>query len=176
LHPGISDPNRTWPKEHWEELARLLLAQGHDVYWIGSRGCADNRSVLEVDVKGVIDLRDTNDLLATVVLMRYSDLLVSCDGGPIQLAGSTDIGIVGIYSVVPGKDRLPYRRGKIGWHAKSVEPDCQHFPCYYEMKAPWPKDLGKHFREWCPETGYTCMKRITPQIVFDACMEVLSEI
>ena len=48
--------------------------------------------------------------------------LISPDSGPIQLAAATDIGIVGIYSVIAGANRLPYRHGAAMWRAVAVEP------------------------------------------------------
>lgn len=184
LHPGISDPNRTWPREHWIALAKLFLGAGCDVQWIGNPSSPDNRSChTDLNVKDVGGLW-SDDLLQTVRAMRMADLLVSCDGGPIQLAGATDIGIIGIYSVVKGENRLPYRRGIKGWNAKAVEPHCQWFPCYSHMfkNGENPPDLGKYFKEWCPfgdanlpdlDVRYNCMRCINPVMVYQAGMELL---
>lgn len=186
LHPGITDPNRTWPLEHWNELAIMLIRAGYEVGVIGSKDSADGRSMFTLDDKEVIDMtRQSNDedpLIGTLNAFNHSDLLVSADSGPIQLAGASDIAIVGIYSVVSGKQRLPFRRGKQGWNAIAVEPDCPYHPCYGHMREFPRENLGKFFAEWCPNYNllpgiqkYGCMKSISPQQVFTACIELLEK-
>ena len=190
IHPGGTDPNRTWPQERWEHLARTLIADGHQVIRIGAGQIGDARRVQDLRVAGVVDLANRLSLLETIGLMRHSQLLVSTDGGPIQLAAATDIGIVGIYSVVAGRNRLPYRHGKHMWRTRSVEPSCRFSPCYRLMRdtavmAPYIERLragtltsGQLLSKWCVRNEpFRCMTgEIGVDHVFDACKSLLDEI
>ncbi|MBK8741330.1 MAG: hypothetical protein IPM02_18235 [Betaproteobacteria bacterium] len=118
LHPGGGDPNRTWPQKRWVELAQVLIAEGDQVVRIGAGSPGDGRWVLDLPVPDILDAAQRLSLLATVALMRQADLLVSTDSGPVQLAAASDFSIVGLYSVVPGRNRLPFRHGQPMWHAR----------------------------------------------------------
>ena len=189
LHPAKGDPNRTWPKERWEELARLLVASGNLVITVGSGSTSRNRGVFVLDAEGVVHLEDQLSPIEFVALCKKADVLISTDSGPIQLAGATDIAIVGIYSVVRGKNRLPYRHGKLGWHAVAVEPACPHAPCYEKMNDTAfmqvyynqikegklsPAEL---FSNWCLHTEkFACTRhQITVQQVWEAIQPFLVE-
>lgn len=187
LHAGAGDPNRTWPRVHWEALAAQLIADGHQVIAIGHRSAVGNRSVQTLTVHGLLDAVDAWDATGTLELMRRCDLLVSTDGGPVQLAGATDIGIVGLYSVVAGACRLPFRHGEAGWRARAVEPACSAFPCYAKLHEPaiaaqhekalraGHTDAARLFAEFCvvPER-YRCLSdEIDPARVHAACRSVL---
>lgn len=189
IHPGRGDPNRTWPQSRWEELAGQLIAAGHQVVVIGHRAAIADRGIHELNAAGLIDATDCLSPLATVALMRRSLLLVSTDGGPIQLAGATEIGIVGLYSVVASGNRLPFRHGEMGWNARGIAPACAAYPCYQKMHdqvmmepigravQAGQLDLPTIFSEWClMQERYRCMKQeISVAAVFDACRSVLDE-
>jgi ADP-heptose:LPS heptosyltransferase len=188
LHAGSGDPNRTWPRARWEALATQLLADGHQVIAIGHRSAVANRSVQPLAVAGLRDAVDAWDALGTIELMRQCDLLVSTDGGPIQLAGATDIGIVGLYSVVAGAHRLPFRRGQAGWRARAVEPTCSAFPCYARLHDPavaaqheqalrsGRTDAARLFAEFCvvPERYHCMTHEIDPRRVHAAALALLN--
>lgn len=183
IHPSRGDANRTWPVPHWQMLLQASPEmQSRPVILIGDLG--GDKAVHDLgtgfDARGLSPLK-------TVALMRQSKVLISADAGPIHLAGASDIGIIGIYSVVPGKDRLPFRHGAARWKAIQIEPACPHFPCYYRMHEPdiWRRhgqvklDAGAHlgqvFGGWCPreDAPFACMREITPESVLVALREVL---
>lgn len=173
--------NVTWPPEQWQWLATELLALGHQVVTIGSASNpVDSASALQVE--GVLDAVNRLTPLALIALMRQSDLLVSTDGDSIQLAGASDIGIVGLFSVAAGSCRLPFRNGVAGWRAEAVRPSCRFHPCYRhvlddQVMAPFSAGLqngtltpASLFASWCPDGGsYACMKdQITVPRVLEA--------
>jgi hypothetical protein len=195
LHPGRRDPNRTWPLEHWVSLAQqlflfglsvLLVGEGEDVFPIaGSIPAPPDGCFL-------LDLTNHLTVLETVAVLRHVQALVSTDGGPIQLAGASSAAIVGIYSVVSGSNRLPYRTGT--GQARAVAPLCGHFPCYREASNPtiWAAesrmmadeglaDLNDILRNWCPahpplgsSDRFSCLRReIPPTRVLRAILEVI---
>lgn len=171
LHPAQGDVNRTWPRERWEELARLLVGSGNLVIVVGHSSASTGRGIHPLNVEGVYHLEDQLSPLEFVALCRKADVLVSTDSGPIQLAGATDIAIVGIYSVVRGHRRLPYRKGEMGWNAVAVEPSCPFKGCYEKMNdeqlmQPYLRMIeeGKItpaslFSQWCVnDDKYACMQ------------------
>jgi hypothetical protein len=186
VHPGSGDANRTWPRVRWEELAACLIAAGHQVIVIGSRTARSDRAVHELAVPGLLTVVDRLEPLATVALMRRVHQLVSTDGGPVQLAGATEIGIVGIYSVVGGRNRLPFRHGELGWGAKAVSPECPAHPCIHQLSdAAISERIDRAIRgelasplgEWCalPDRYHCMTHEITVSMVLDACHHLLAK-
>ena len=182
LHPVQGDSNLTWPGPFWEDLARRLLKQGHQVILVGDRRVAPHKGLHSLDVQGALDLTDQMELLDFVALCRISDLVVTTDSGPIQLAGASDIGILGIFSVLPGMHRLPIRHGVPGWNAVSVEPSCALKGCHRFLGQPRHvqrnreaflrgKDgLSGLLAKWClADEPYACLNsQISPDLILDA--------
>jgi len=171
LHAGVTDPNRTWPEGFWRGLAESLIADGRQVVLIGKSDSADGRGAQPIAAPGLIDLTDRLSLTQTLELMAASDLLVSGDAGPIQLAGATEIAIVGLYSVVSGANRLPFRRGASSTRAVAIAPACPLHPCYprindHQALAGFinheglsPTDGPAIFATWCLNPDrYACLR------------------
>ncbi len=187
IHPAKGDLNRTWPSLHWEKLCEMFIKKGHRVILVGNNTSDPRRGVSRVRAKGVIEFVDQLTPLEFVSLCQRADLLVSTDSGPIQLAGASNIAIVGIYTVIPGRCRLPYRHGSPMWRATPVEPDLPCAGCYrylHDNKYFAPVDKAIHegsltpdklFSEWCiQEEKYVCLLRqITPERVFETCEGML---
>ena len=149
IHPGATDPNRTWPQTFWIELVDRLIAVGHAVIVIGVTNAADKRSVVPITHPAVLDLTDRLDFVGTLQLLRNCNVLISNDSGPIQLAGASDIGLVGLYSVAGGDCRLPYRNGSLTHKAFAVAPDCPFHPCYPKIND------GEMLVKFCADQGIT---------------------
>jgi hypothetical protein len=166
VHPGTTDPNRSLPKEFWRRLVLGLQEAGHKVAIIGQTNALDGRGAHHLE-EADLDLVDRLSLLGLAALFRScgDSVLVSADSGPIQLAGASDIGIVGIYSVTLGGCRLPFRHGQPAWRTVAVDSACPHAPCYRKMTDAKLREnldlgfsLGQIFSQWCPAGGtYACM-------------------
>ena len=172
VHAGVTDPNRTWPADFWQSLCRELVAAGRQVVLIGRGDGPDGRSVAALEEDGVVDLTDRLSLMQTLEVMRSSDLLVSGDSGPIQLAGATGIAIVGLYSVVAGANRLPFRDEGAS-AAVAITPACALHPCYPKMNDPDAlaafagaegialNDGPSLFSRWCLNPDrYACVREV----------------
>ena len=189
VHPATGDPNRSWPLAHWTALTEALLADGHQVVRVGQSRTADGRGVLPLADPRVLDAVDLPSALDFIALCRGADLLVSTDSGPIQLAGATDLPLVGLYTVVAGRNRLPFRHGAPAWRATAVEASCPCFPCYQFLNdpavmAPFHAAIREGtltaprlFAEWCVmEEPFACLEReILPERVLLACREQLRD-
>ena len=185
LHPSVGDPNRTWPATHWAALARRLQEDGHRVLAIGSVPGEDGKGA--VSIAGVQCAFGMTPL-ETVALLHRSKMLVSCDSGPIQLAGATQCSVVGLYSVVSPAVRLPFRGTWLGDVA--VPCYCPHSPCYRKILDPsvWGEvgapqgmagiPLGRIFAHWCllgdNSEPFACMKGLAVQTVHAAINGVLA--
>ena len=171
VHAGVTDPNRTWPEGFWRPLLEALVTAGHQPVLIGRSDSADGRGAQALSAPGLIDLTDRLSLTETLELMRASDILISGDSGPIQLAGATDIAIVGLYSVVNGAARLPFRDGAASARTVAIDPACPFHPCYprindHEALGSFiaaeglsPTDAKSIFGNWCLNPDrYACLR------------------
>ena len=188
LHAAQGDPNRTWPQDCWEALARRFLQGGHEVFLVGDRRGDPYKGAMALRTPGLRSLIDQLDLLEFAALCRVSDLLVTTDSGPVQLAGASDIGILGIYSVVQGIHRLPFRHGIPAWNAVAVEPRCALKGCYQYMGMN--RHIQRHreaferggaavndvFAKWClADDPYACLRsQITAEEVHASAATLLS--
>ena len=170
LHPGITDQNRTVPAALWDALVAMLNREGIPVGVIGQSVNPDHRSVFR-PAGNIVDLTDAFTHLELVDFFRSFDprklVLVSTDSGPIQLAGATRAGIVGFYSVAPGRWRLPYRNGSTHWRTMEIVPECVSAPCYsklgyaeIEAGTKAGLSLGEIFGRWCPEDRSNCFSGV----------------
>jgi hypothetical protein len=134
LHAAKNDPNRTWPAQRWKRLAQIILEEGYRVIATGDNRHDPRRGVHDIPLPGVVNLVDQLSPLEFTALCRKANLLITTDSGAVQLAGASNIAIAGIYTVIPGKCRLPYRHGKLMWNSVSIESECKYSGCYPRMK------------------------------------------
>lgn len=160
IHANVGVPNRTWPQQSWAELVEKLIMDGWSVVLIGSNNnFYSHKKAVGIDNSRVFDAIDKFTMGETVYLMTKASLLVACDSGPVALAAATKIAICALYSVVPGKNRLPYRQGVHGWNALAVDRPCKYHHCAntYSLES------GEAFDEWCPNNKtYSCLKDYHP--------------
>ena len=186
IHPSASVPSRKWPTEYWQELADRLRAEGIEVVATGMTQAPWTAELSASQIQGVTAAFDFT-LMESVALYGQSKLLISADSAPIQLAGLTECGIVGIYSVMAPEYRLPYRHGQMGWNACGIMTACSHAPCYPKMVADhdflWSQravdiknveGFSTMIYNWClnEEAPTSCMKAISVDEVFNKAMEL----
>ncbi len=107
LHPWTSDPVKQWPKENFRELAgRLISLQGIRVVIIGGREEAQKDSGLfdGYSKEKIINLAGKTSLSQLAAVLKKCKLLISCDSGPVHLAGCLGIPVIALFrSGIPGK-------------------------------------------------------------------------
>jgi ADP-heptose:LPS heptosyltransferase len=114
LHPARSWPSRTLPAETWQELVGLIKDAGLQPVVIGKdlpspiNDPVDDKSMIRL--KGTIDLTGKFSVLETIEVIRRCKYLVTMDTAPVHLAASSDINIIGIFTIIHPEYRLPYRR------------------------------------------------------------------
>jgi len=197
LHPGIGDANRTWPAASWGTLVDRILRAGHTPVVVGDSGATPFKGVLKLPPRpGLVDLTDQLSLSELITVLGLCDVFVTTDSGPAQVAGLTDVGLVGIYTTVRAHCRLPFRHGMAAWRAIGLEPDCPFKGCYLQMltvdqfhsqlQQAGHKDLAgrgnstainEFMGNFCalpsgPRHG--CLIEITPDRVWAACERLLT--
>jgi ADP-heptose:LPS heptosyltransferase len=183
IHAMANVKTRKWPEEYWQELANRFRNAGIEVL---SLGMSHWGNTPQVKLEGVTEILDLPPL-ETVALLRQCKVLISADAGPIQLAGATDCGIVGLYSVILPEWRLPFRHGELGWNAIGIRTPCEFAGCYGEMVEDhdyiWvPKatqrrlevGITQSIEEWClnKEAPYSCMNSISVDQVYTAAIQL----
>lgn len=123
VHPGKHWPSKTFPKFWWDKVISTLVEHKVTPIIIGA-DTDDNRSTVDVDIKGCIDLRNKLTPQETTWLLQRAKVLLSNDSSPIHMAASEDPTDrvytgncwIGLIATVKHPDYLQHwRKGQLGW-------------------------------------------------------------
>jgi hypothetical protein len=89
VHAGKHWPSKTFPKDWWDEVILHLINKGLTPVLIGA-DTDDNRTTVDVDTIGCIDLRNKLSVLQSVSLLQNSKVLLTNDSAPLHMAVSGD--------------------------------------------------------------------------------------
>jgi len=157
IHIGAGNRFREWGKENFIVLMRLFRRHPEiRIFLTGSQ--EDGRtaeSIMEKSGSPLISLTGRLSLMELRELIAASSLFVGGDSGPMHIAATTKTPIVALFGPT-----LPEHFGP--WRAKAVilEKDYACRPC--RQRA-------------CLYEDFRCMRRITPEAVYKACMSLLHE-
>ena len=186
IHPSGSVPkNRKWPKEYWQELVSLFKQSNIEVISTGTNKGSWEGKYSTHHLDGVLEVFDL-PILETIELYKHCRVLVSVDSAPVQFAGATDCGILGLYSVIAPQYRLPYRHGELGWNAYGILTSCPMASCYNALVKDYnfqwsDKALSMMTNKALPDildgcinenNPFCCMKDISPEVVYNKAMEL----
>lgn len=125
LHPGSKGSAVEWGEENFAALVRLLSAGSFTVIVTGTQAEASHyRTVLPMDLPGVIDAGGALSLAELIGLIGASDALVAASTGPLHIAAACGIRAIGLYS--PRRPIHPGRWAPLGRdaHALVLDPTC----------------------------------------------------
>lgn len=147
LMPGAAfGPAKQWPVGHFAELARLLVAQGHEVWVLGSAGERPlGEQIRAAAGTGVHDLCGQTRLEDSVDLLATAHTAVTNDSGLMHVAAAAGTRVVAIFGSTSPRFTPPLTRR---CHIHYLELDCS--PC---------------FQRECPLGHLRCLREITPQAV-----------
>lgn len=97
LAPGAVGPSKRWPAEYYAELARRLVAQGHDIWVLG--GLAEKEiagKIAQADPARIRDLTGP-DLRNAVLALAAARAAISNDSGLLHVAAALGTPSVGIF-------------------------------------------------------------------------------
>ena len=146
--PGASRATKLWPAERFAEVADALAAEGASVVLAGGPGDAEAlarfRAALRAPVGGDLTRLPVEGLAAGLASV---DLLVSCDSGPVHLAGAVRTPALAVFGPTSPERWGPQPPGR----AVRFPIDCA--PC------------SNHGGDRCPEGHHRCMTELTTAAV-----------
>jgi ADP-heptose:LPS heptosyltransferase len=166
VHVSAGNPFRRWPADAWVELlVRLSRAEAGRTLLVLS-GPSERDAAREIGARarvqvggsgGIVDNVDV-DLVELRALLERSALFVGGDSGPLHVAGTTSVPIVGLYGPTLPARSAPWRPSCFVTESVELgELPCR--PCHQRT---------------CEPGDFRCLARITPARVADAAERALS--
>jgi len=128
--------SRSLGKDFWSEVIKSIRSEYKDYQLIalgGSRKEYDKEQLdNHIEFDGLIEFYDQLSLLESIAIMDKAACVVTADTGALHMAACTkDTKILGIFTVVKSRYRVPVRNGEVGYNFLAVEEDCH---CSYAHK------------------------------------------
>ncbi len=105
LCPGAEfGPSKRWPESHYATLANHYLAQGWQIWILGSAKDAEVAGAIQAQTQGqCVDLTGRTALGEAIDLMSLAKIVVTNDSGLMHIAAALNIPLVAVYgSTDPG--------------------------------------------------------------------------
>lgn len=163
IHAARSWASRTFRPDYWDGVAHGLRAMKLRPVFVGT--VRDYGGPLwATNTLGRINVRQLASLISGAALF------VGSDSGLLHLAGTTDVPIVGLYTSVRAKYRMPYRYGHLGWNMIGLEPgeDLTCRGCLARAAAP-ATNLN------CSRGDNICTRSIAKKDVLQAAAQLLED-
>ncbi len=162
IAPGSKWETKRWTPEGFGKLIDMFIEKGENVVLIGSKEDKEfTEQVLNFSegTDKVKNLVGQTSLRETFSIIKHGKLLVSNDSAPVHMAVAYGTPVVDIYGpTITDFGFYPYRNGKV-----------------VEIKGLECRPCGLHGHRECPIGTHECMKNITPEMVFEASTQCLTE-
>jgi ADP-heptose:LPS heptosyltransferase len=146
FQPGAAFKSKKWLPEHFIELGKMLVSDGYTICISGGPSeCDIVKQIGDVLSYGCVTLAGKLTFRETVGVLSFSRLLVTGDTALMHAASSLNIRTIALFS-----STSPVETGPYGNDHYVVCGRCEQRPC---------------FKTEC--SLMTCMKRITPQVIYD---------
>lgn len=127
---GYTAPIREFLPQYINEIVVYIKSRGYEVVFLGNTDVKPGAGVLDIkgnfkediDYSQGINLIDKTDLLEAGKIMANAKAVVGLDNGLLHLAACSDVSIVGGFTSVDPKHRLPTRHNVFGWNYYPVVP------------------------------------------------------
>jgi ADP-heptose:LPS heptosyltransferase len=174
---GFTANARQFYSEYINEINAYIVSRGYSVVFLGKKEINTGTKHIikgafsnEIDFSIGYNLIDQTSLLETTKIISEAKTIIGLDNGILHLAGCTDIPIVGSFSSVEPRFRMPYRRNILGWNYYPVVPDvslkcrfCQSNQTYTH---------GHSFTE-CYYKDYACLNMMKPNLYIEQLEKLL---
>ncbi len=151
LCPGAEyGPAKRWPPEYFADLALRLLADGRQVWLIGSPNDKDAAAAVIAHAgdagQAVRDLTGRTDIGSAIDLMSLASVVVSNDSGLMHVAAALGVPLVALF----GSSSTAYTP-PLSAKARIAKIDIACSPC---------------FKRECPLGHFKCMRELAPDAVY----------
>ncbi len=154
LCPGAEfGPAKRWPESYYAQVANAKLAEGWDVWLLGSpKDAAVGEMIMQETQQKCINLTGRTSLVEAVDLLSLASAVVSNDSGLMHIAAAVKKPLIALYGPTSSAFTPPLHS-----QAKTLQLnlDCQ--PC---------------FQRECPLVHHRCMRDLLPQQVLTALSEI----
>jgi lipopolysaccharide heptosyltransferase II len=167
VHVSAGNPFRRWPIEHFVALVarlaaenarrRIVVTSGPSEGDAAARVIAGARSALDTKTAARVVSCGEFSLSELRALLEGAALYIGGDSGPLHIAATTTVPIVGLYGPTLPVRSAPWRSG--AYATESV--DAGELPCR-------PCD-----QRVCEPGDFRCLTRIHPEQVFEAAIRCL---
>ena len=169
LHVSAGNPFRRWPRDSFVELVcrlastdpkrRIILTSGPSDAAAASAIASDARRRLAPHERAAIVECGEFDLVQLRALLGRASVYIGGDSGPLHIAGTTGVPVVGLYGPTLPVRSEPYRSARfISWAA-----EVQGLPCR-------PCDQRR-----CEPGDFRCLTRISARSVAELAERALSK-
>lgn len=182
---GFTAAVREFLPEHVNKISQYVISKGYTPVFLGKhttntgikhviKGTFNN----EIDYSAGLDLIDKTSLIECVKICGGSHAVVGLDNGILHLAGCTDVPIVGGFTTVNPKHRMPYRHGNIGLQYYSVVPQ-ESLKCRF-CQSNWQFTNGHDFTkcyyvEKEQDTEIKCLKELSADLYIEQLEKILND-
>lgn len=156
IHPGSTAASRRYPSESYAIVARQLVQDARiQVVFTGTKPEQELVESIRQNMKAPsYSLVDRLSLSELTALLSLSPLLVSNNTGPVHLAAAVGTPIVDLYALT----NLQHTPWSVPHRVLFHDVPCRL--CYKSI---------------CPEGHHDCLRRVEPEIVVKAALELLQE-
>ncbi|MHC4839901.1 MAG: glycosyltransferase family 9 protein [Planctomycetota bacterium] len=155
--PSARWESKVWPAAEFSALMKLINEAQSGIKFVLT-GTPDMAAIcddirLACDGIDIVDLCGQTDLRELAALMDVSDLLISCDSGPMHIAAAQGTNVVAIFGSTD-----PIRTGPYGQLQNVVTGECSEMPC---------------LKRKCPGLGTMCMRELHAADVVEKALKLL---
>ena len=152
--PGSVRATKKWPKKYFAELTQKLKKENIVTFFIGNveetQLCEEIIELGQND--STVNMAGELSLLESAALIEKLDLMLANDSAPLHIANAVNTDVFAFFGPTVQKyGFFPYREND-----KIFEKELDCRPC------------SLHGGPSCPEGHHNCMKKITPEEVFES--------
>lgn len=160
IAPGAKHFTKRWPSDYYIELGRKLVSDGFRIVFFGGKDDKDVCERISGSVTGSVNLANENDLLQISADMKKCLAVVCNDSGLMHTASASGVPVTAIFgSTVKEFGFAPYKTSyRIAENSGLPCRPCSH--------------IG---RKSCPKEHFKCMNEVTPVMVYENIIALLSQ-